>query len=449
MKRLLMMIGTAAVACGAHAASVTIDRVTQRWPWNNKVDITYTVNEGQDVEAGLYCRLVFNANVNGETYVIDGVTNVGASASSGTHTITWNPPSGVKTANCTMTAQLIEADKPSGDDYMVVNILDGKVWYEGLLKDQAASNERYNTILYKTTNMVFRKIARTCDSGLEYYRTGTDPSAESVAITLNNSSISNTLASRVIYKDYYVGVFPVTQWQYNEIYGSNPSWYNVDYEENGVVVDNHWYRPVDYPQWNHARPTLCVTQAVALATERSSAGNSKGGFLGQLNYRTKLGAGVTGFDYPTKMMMEIAARGGVNARYPWGSDTLSPSEAKNYILVNALKSSDGAMTRTNGTRTVGLKLPNNIGLYDFLGPVKVWCLDCVKANSPYDFATAVTDIFKPIWNGNDTDHRISTARSFGPVYSTSTKDCDPSYTSSRAHNSGYREWGIRVAFIPE
>ena len=101
---------------------MTIDSVTQRWPWNNKVDITYTVNEGQDVEAGIYCRLVFNASVNGETYVIDGVTNVGASASTGTHTITWNPPSGVKTSNCSMTAQLLAADKPSGDDYMVVDI---------------------------------------------------------------------------------------------------------------------------------------------------------------------------------------------------------------------------------------------------------------------------------------------------------------------------------------
>ena len=93
-----------ALPMAADAASVTIDSVVQRWPWNNKVDITYTVTDGQDVEAGVYCRLVFNANINGETYVIDGVTNVGASASSGTHTITWNPPSGVKTANCSMTA---------------------------------------------------------------------------------------------------------------------------------------------------------------------------------------------------------------------------------------------------------------------------------------------------------------------------------------------------------
>ena len=58
MKRLMMTIGAAAMACGAHAASVTIDSVTQRWPWNNKVDITYTVTDGQDVGMGIYARIV-------------------------------------------------------------------------------------------------------------------------------------------------------------------------------------------------------------------------------------------------------------------------------------------------------------------------------------------------------------------------------------------------------
>ena len=72
-------------ALGANASSVTIDSVTQRWPWNNKVDITYTVTDGQNVAAGVFCRLVFTANVGGSTYTIDGVHDVGANASSGTH----------------------------------------------------------------------------------------------------------------------------------------------------------------------------------------------------------------------------------------------------------------------------------------------------------------------------------------------------------------------------
>ena len=37
---------------GAEASSITVDNVAQRWPWNNKIDITYTVSGGQDVALG-------------------------------------------------------------------------------------------------------------------------------------------------------------------------------------------------------------------------------------------------------------------------------------------------------------------------------------------------------------------------------------------------------------
>ena len=45
-----------AMVVTANAASITIDSVTQRWPWNNKVDITYTVTDGQNVAAGVYAK---------------------------------------------------------------------------------------------------------------------------------------------------------------------------------------------------------------------------------------------------------------------------------------------------------------------------------------------------------------------------------------------------------
>ena len=117
--KLAALLAVGFLALGADASSVTIDSVTQRWPWNNKVDITYTVTGGQtltpDGSGDVYCRLVFHANIGGQTYEIDGVTNVGASASSGQHTVTWTPPADlrVKALDCTMTATLLSADNPS------------------------------------------------------------------------------------------------------------------------------------------------------------------------------------------------------------------------------------------------------------------------------------------------------------------------------------------------
>ena len=388
---------------------------------------------------------MFDATINGQTYEIDGVTNIGASASTGRHTVTWTPPTNlvVKASDCTMTATLLTADKPSGDDYLVVDIQTGKVWYEGLLASQDLSNERYNTVLYKTTNMVFRKIAKTCDSGLDYYRTGTATNVAVISCKENTGAktymITNSLASRVVYKDYYVGVFPVTQWQYNEIYGSNPSWFYEDYVENGEVVDDHWYRPVDNMQWNHGRQPLNPTQPVTIS--------ASGSFLGKLNYRTQNGAGVTGFDYPTKMMLEIAVRGGVNTRYPWGADKFNDVTARRYAVSSSQKASD-MTTRTNGTRRVGSKLPNNIGIYDGIGNVRCWLLDCGGASAG-DLATKVTDIFTPLWFGVESADRMSTYQSCSRFYSTNADNIDPSAMYLKQYNSTYREWGMRVAFIPE
>ena len=156
MKKLLMMIVTGLIAYGSYASSITIDSVVQRWPWNNKFDITYTVVDGQSLTADgngdVYCKVVFYATIGGQTYEIDGVTDLGASASNGQHTVTWTPPFSLraKDFNCTMTAQLRSSDTPSGDDYMVVDLETGTISFEGMLYSQELSDARYNTDIYKT-----------------------------------------------------------------------------------------------------------------------------------------------------------------------------------------------------------------------------------------------------------------------------------------------------------
>ena len=82
------VVASAIIPMAANASSITIDSVTQRWPWNNKLDITYTVSGGQDVAAGVFAKIVFTATIAGQTYTIDGVHDIGANASNGTHTVT-------------------------------------------------------------------------------------------------------------------------------------------------------------------------------------------------------------------------------------------------------------------------------------------------------------------------------------------------------------------------
>ena len=159
MERIICLIAALVTLSATAMPTVEIKKVAQRWPWNNKLDITYEVTGGQDVSQNIFRRLVFTAVIDGVTNVIDGVHDLGANASSGVHTVTWTAPSGHRTDNCTMSAALYPSDTPSGDDYMIVNLETREVSYEGLLATQADSNNRYNDGWYKTTNMVFRKVA--------------------------------------------------------------------------------------------------------------------------------------------------------------------------------------------------------------------------------------------------------------------------------------------------
>ena len=380
-------------------ASIEIDSVIQRWPWNNKVDITYTVTDGQNVAADVYCRIVFTATVDGTEYVIDGVTNVGANASSGTHVITWDPPSGLKAAGCTMTATLLSSATPSGDDYMVIDLTTGVVSYEGLLATQDASNSRYNTATYKTDKMVLRKVPAG----------GTYPTGDNV-----NYPSSNPRKTWTTDRDYYIGVFPVTQEQYKKIYGSNPS---AKRDEIAGNITTH--RPVENVSWDDLRGSVSPTNALVP--------NASGTFLERLNNLTQTASGKTGFDLPTEVMAEIAERAGTTSTYYWG-DTM----VTNYVVCS--ENSGGV------TVAVGSRLPNDWGLFDTAGNVRELCLDdsslgkLADATSP--FVAARTS------GGNRREHG-------GGAYNASKSDASfrASYRDYRSSSSKGSFLGFRVAYI--
>ena len=323
--------------CAMAASTVEIRKVAQRWPWNNKIDITYEVTGGQDVSKDIYRRLVFTAVIDGNTHVIDGVRDLGANASSGVHTVTWTAPAGYRTSNCTMSAALYPSDTPSGDDYMIVNLETGKVSYEGLLASQAASDRRYNDIWYKTTNMVFRKVA----AGGSY-------PVGNRASDLENNDPTIWMTDRT----YYIGIYPVTQWQYWKVFGSRPSSHTAD--EAGNIS---WYRPVTYVRWNDLR--IAETKPDEEVPQVSS---NTGTFLQRLNFIT---GNKFSIDLPTELMWEIAARAGCAEPYFWGTDV---NLRNDYVVYNG--NLGGSCTME-----VGSCKPNGWGIFDVTGNVYEWCRD--------------------------------------------------------------------------
>ena len=383
------------------ATDITVDSVVQRWPWNNKVDITYTVTGGQDLTSVTpqYKRIVFATVLNGTTYTIDGTTDVGASANEGTHTVTWTLPSGVKSNDCTMTAAVYAADAPSGDDYMIIDLtkLSDNVTYEGLLATQDASNERYNTATYKKDKLVLRKVP----AGVPY------PTGDSV--NFGSGGDANTARTWNTTRDYYIGVFPVTQYQYKKLCGS----YSAAIASGDLL-------PVENVSWVGLRTD--IAPEASIPTVESNSGT----FLQRLNYIT---GNKFGFDLPTEVMFEIAGRAGATTTFFWGND---PDAS---YVVNG----------ESAPVAVGSCKSNAWGIFDIIGNVFYWCRDAYDGGSNLN----VPDAFTPhsiITGGNSNFRRFRA----GAVWSHNILSEPLRFAMSKRNGSaGTDAWarGFRVAMI--
>ena len=403
----------------ANAASVTIDSVTQRWPWNNKVDIAYTVTDAQDHEQGAYYGLRFSLAANGQTYEFEGCM-IGASAESGSgsrrHTATWTAPAGIVCADATLTATLFPTNVPSGNDYMIVDLDSGAVFYEGLFASQADSNARYNTAEYKTDKLVLRKVPRTAESGdlpngpfANGYPTGD-------TVLFSSGNDKNTSHNWTTDRDYYIGVFLVTQYQYQKLYGSNPSLDTTPITGNEVS-----HRPVENVSWKELRTDISASAAIPTASAFT------GTFFQRLNFRTGLY-----FDLPTEVMYEIATRAGATTIYSWGN-----AMDEDYVVCS--ENAGGS------TVAVGSRLPNAWGLYDTAG--NLW--DRTRDTRDTIDMAGRPDAFTPgVGSSGQASrirlrsghHKLSSSHNY---FRASQRDCTCS-TSDKGD-----EVGFRVAIIPQ
>ena len=313
-----------------------------------------------------FLRIVFTTVIGGVTYTIDG-GSVGASASTGTHTVAWTLPDGVKRDDCTMSAAIYTASVPSGNDYMIVDLATGDVTYEGLYATQDASNDRYNADAYKEDLLVLRKVP----AGGPY------PTGDSA--NYSSGKHVNTNSSWTTARDYYVGVFPVTQAQYVRVgLSAIEQWHTATIAGNKTI-----HRPATYVSWDDLRVGGTAPTEPIPAAE----GPGMGGFIRRLNYMTGLY-----FDLPTEVMFEIAERAGVSGTYWWGSSTVTT----NYVVSKEDPLTNDGTDAGKSTVAVGSKKANAWGLYDMQGNILEWCLD---EKYEYDDMSSRTDVFTPAYLG--------------------------------------------------
>ena len=155
-------------------------------------------------------------------------------------------------------------------------------------------------------------------------------------------------------KAYYIGVFEMTQKQFENIMGVNPS---------GCQGD---LRPVEKVSYNMLRG---INNGSAWPKNN---GVDKNSFIGQL--RKKAG---NIFDLPTEAQWEYACRAGTTTALNSGKNLTSTSSDANMAEVGRYyyNQNDGKGGYSDAHTKVGSYLPNAWGLYDMHGNFWEWCLD--------------------------------------------------------------------------
>jgi formylglycine-generating enzyme required for sulfatase activity len=170
-------------------------------------------------------------------------------------------------------------------------------------------------------------------------------------------------------EDFYIGVFEVTQRQWELVMGNRPSWFsNATYYQT---------RPVEQVSYYDIRENPDNSDDPAVDWPANSAVNADS-FMGKLRETT----GLAGFDLPTESQWEYACRAGTATALNSGCNLTNTTqdarlaEVGRYLFngPNTYGYDQGVATN-GGTAVAGSYLPNAWGLYDMHGNVWEWCLD--------------------------------------------------------------------------
>jgi formylglycine-generating enzyme len=227
----------------------------------------------------------------------------------------------------------------------------------------------------------------------------------------------------VAVSDFYIGKYEVTQKEWIEIMGNNPSQFKGD---NLPVESVSWYDCIEYCIGKSIKEGL---QPYYKMDKNKKDPNNKSD-KDNIKWLVTINSGSNGYRLPLEAEWEYAAGGGQMSK----SFTYSGSDNIDKVAWYWQNSGDKALeglwnlaimeANHNKTKPVGLKAPNELGLFDMSGNVREWCWDwhgeSLVTNSGSErvwrgggwlgidqpCATSFRGYLEPFWKYNDTGFRV-------------------------------------------
>ena len=387
----------------------------QRWPWNGKVDIDYTLNSSSD--GAVFSVQFFGRVGSGEPFAlstVEGDGQYGLVIGSGSKRLTWDSTADLgHTVDSSAAKVAVYAQDVTGNaTYLVFDLTSNTVGYSSTAPSAAEG------AVTKLTQVWFRRVeAGTFVMG--------SSSSEPYHSEYAASEVEHTVQ---ITKPFYMGVFEFTQKQFETIAGYNPveMWSYI-----GPT------KPVDNVSYNDLRGENAGATWPTYTDYRVDATSFFGVF------RARFGNQFI-FDLPTDAQWEMACRDkGTSDRTTSGflgsgvwNDGSAIQGTNPDTNLDKLANYDGNSSPV--PHEVGTKKPNKIGLYDMHGNVDEVCLDIWSQ----DISSYTVDPVGPLPSYNL--YRVVRSGDC----STDAKECRAAHRSFLFPNNRLSEDGFRAVLIP-